>query len=352
MTVGAGTSLVPGAGSAWPDGGDAVVPATVALVGTTASGKSAAGLAVATVAALGATGPVELVSVDSMAVYRGMDIGTDKPDRVARRLVPHHLIDIADAAEDFSVRAFQQAAATAISGIAGRGHHAVLVGGTGLYLRAVTDGLHFPGRFPAVAAALQAEVDGAGPPGTEARGQHVAALHRRLAKVDPLAARRMEPGNERRVLRALEVALGSGRPFSSYGPGLERYPDTPVCLVGIRPDLATLDRRIQERLVRQMDAGFLDEVRVLAARPGGLSRTARQALGYRELLAHLDGGITLPEALAEAERRTRTFARRQWAWFRRDPRIEWVDSGDKAVRRVLERLAGRTPAAVGDWLGR
>ncbi len=166
----------------------------------------------------------------------------------------------------------------------------MLVGGTGLYLRAVTDGLHFPGRFPAVAAALVAEVDAAGPPGTDARRRQVGALHRRLADIDPLAAGRMEPANERRVLRALEVALGSGRPFSSYGPGLERYPATPVRLVGIRPDLATLDRRIHERLVRQMDAGFLDEVRASGGPAGGLSRTARQALGYRELLAHVEGG--------------------------------------------------------------
>ncbi len=333
-------------------GSDTVGSDTVALVGVTAAGKSAAALEVARAAAASGSPPVELVSVDSMAVYRGMDIGTDKPGPAVRAEVPYHLIDIADPDENFSVRAFQDAAALSLAGIATRRHRAVLVGGTGLYLRAVVDGLRFPGRFPHVSAGLMAELTAAGSPGSTERRRHVAQLHTRLAELDPLAAARMEMANERRILRALEVTLGSGRPFSSFGPGLERYPDTPVKLIGIQPDAAGLERRIHQRLTRQMEAGFLDEVVRLAARPGGLSGTARQALGYRELLAHLQEGVPLTEALAAIEQRTRAFARRQWAWFRRDPRIEWVDSAEAATGRVVACLSAQAGGAVGDWLGR
>jgi tRNA dimethylallyltransferase len=227
----------------------------------------------------------------------------------------------------------------------------VLVGGTGLYLRAVVDRLQFPGRFPHISAGLLAELTEAGSPGSAERRQYVARLHTRLAALDPPAAARMEMANERRILRALEVTLGSGRPFSSFGPGLERYPDTPVTLIGIQPEAADLDRRIHERLTRQMEAGFLDEVARLAARPGGLSRTAAQALGYRELLTHLHDQVPLPEALIEIERRTRAFARRQWAWFRRDPRIHWVDSGAEATARALAHLSAEPRRPVGDWPG-
>jgi tRNA dimethylallyltransferase len=325
---------------------------TVALVGVTAAGKSAAALEVARVAVASGAPPVELVSVDSMAVYRGMDIGTDKPGPAVRAEVPYHLIDIAEPDEDFSVRAFQDAAALSLAGIAARRHRALLVGGTGLYLRAVVDGLRFPGRFPHVSAGLMAELTAAGSPGSTERRRHVAELHTRLAELDPPAAARMEMANERRILRALEVTLGSGRPFSSFGPGLERYPDTPVTLIGIQPDLAGLDRRIHDRMTRQMEAGFLDEVARLDARPGGLSRTARQALGYRELRAHLHEGVPLTETLAAIEQRTRAFARRQWAWFRRDPRIEWVDSAEAATGRVVACLSAEPGGAVGDWPGR
>jgi tRNA dimethylallyltransferase len=216
----------------------------------------------------------------------------------------------------------------------------------------VVERLQFPGRFPHVSAGLLAELTAAGSPGSAERRRHVARLHTRLAELDPPAAARMEMANERRILRALEVTLGSGRPFSSFGPGLERYPDTPVTLIGIQPDPADLDRRIHERLTRQMDDGFLDEVARLDARPGGLSRTARQALGYRELLTHLHDHVALPETLVEIERRTRAFARRQWAWFRRDPRIEWVDSAEEATVRASACLSADAGGAVGDWSGR
>jgi tRNA dimethylallyltransferase len=145
----------------------------------------------------------------------------------------------------------------------------------------------------------------------------------------------MEPTNRRRVVRALEVTVGGGRPFSSFGPGLEAYPPTPFVLVGVRVDARVLDERIETRFTELLERGFLDEVRALAARPGGLSRTAGQALGYRELLAHVREGVPLDEARAEAVRRTRAFARRQRAWFRRDPRICWLDPVGEALAQLL-----------------
>ena len=256
-----------------------------------------------------------------MQVYRGMDIGTAKATPAERATVPHHLLDLADPGDDFSVAAFQTAGQAALAAIAARGHRAVLVGGTGLYLRALVDGLRLPGRYPSVRAALEAEAD-------------TPALHARLAGLDPEAAARMEPGNRRRVVRALEVTLGSGRPFSSYGPGLDAYPPSPVVHVGLRPPLDVLDRRIEERVLTMVADGFLDEVRRL---PRPLSRTAAQALGYRELLAHVDGDLTLDRAVADTILRTRQFARRQLRWFRRDPRVHWWDTGS------------RPPDALGDW---
>ena len=303
-------------------------------------------LAVARVRGVGVP-PVELVSVDSMAVYRGMDIGTAKPTAEVRSEVPYHLVDLVDPSDEFTVQQFQAAALSVLDGITERGHRALLVGGTGLYLRSLIDDLTFPGRFPDVAAALVAELEGAGPSDSLEAVSALAGLHTRLADLDPVAAARMEPTNRRRVMRALEVTIGSGRPFSSFGPGLEAYPETRFALVGL-PLADDIDRRIEERFVAQMEAGFLDEVRELVGRPGGLSRTARQALGYRELLSHLEGGVPLDAALSEAIRRTKVFARRQWAWFRRDPRIVWVGEQDDPVARVTAAFAGEGSHPVGN----
>jgi tRNA dimethylallyltransferase len=303
----------------------------VALVGPTATGKSALALGLGR-----RRGGVEIVSIDSMSVYRGMDIGTAKTDAVARAEVPHHLLDLVDPGEEFTVRRFQDEARRVLAGITGRGHRALLVGGTGLYLRAVVDDLELPGRFPEVAARLERDADG--PEG-------VAGLHARLAELDPLAAGRVTTTNRRRVVRALEVTIGAGRPFSSFGPGLEAYPPTPFTMVGIPFVAAAVDARIEERFDRLVADGLVGEVRTLAGAPGGLSRTARQALGYREVLAHLEDGLPLDEALAEGVRRTKTFARRQWAWFRRDPRICWLDpDGD-----LLAQLCTTWDGAVGDF---
>jgi tRNA dimethylallyltransferase len=314
----------------------------VALVGPTASGKSALALAVAdALRAPGSPSPVELVSVDSMAVYRGMDIGTAKPSPEIRSRVAYHLVDLVDASESFTVQQFQACAGQALEAIAARRHLALLVGGTGLHLRAVVDDLTFPGRFPAVAHQLALQLDSAGPPDSPGQRAALEQLHHRLAALDPVAAGRIEPTNRRRLVRALEVSIGSGRPFSSFGPGLETYPPTPIRLVGIRSDPEESDRRIAERVEAMMAAGFLDEVERLRRAPGGLSRTARQALGYRELLAHLEDGLPLADAVAEVIRRTRTFARRQRAWFRRDPRIVWLTPEEDPVAAVVDLFGGR-----------
>jgi tRNA dimethylallyltransferase len=290
------------------------------LVGPTASGKSALALEVAR-----RLGDVELVSADSMQVYQGMDVGTAKATPAERAAVPHHLLDVAEPEEDYSVARFQADVAEVIAGIESRGRRALVVGGTGLYVQAVVDGLGLPGEWPELKAGLEAEAP--------------EDLHRRLAELDPLAASRIEPGNARRLVRALEVTLGSGRPLSSFGPGLGAYPPSPrFRLAGVWLPRPVLGERIEARYRQQLAAGFLDEVRRLQAR---MSRTARQALGYKELLAHLAGDCSLEEALAAAIARTREFARRQRAWFRRDPRITWFG----ATANPLDLL----PALLGDW---
>jgi tRNA dimethylallyltransferase len=277
----------------------------LAVVGPTASGKSALALALG--------GDVELVSADAMQVYRGMDIGTAKPTPQERAARPHHLIDVAEPAEDFSLARFVELGRAAVADIEIRGARAVVVGGTGLYVRGLVDELEVPGQFPGVRAELEDEPD-------------TVVLHRRLAELDPVAAARMEPSNRRRVVRALEVTVGAGRPFSSFGPGLDAYPPIPTRQVGLQVPLDVLDARITARVDAMFEAGLLDEVRRLAAEPGGLSRTARQALGYREVLEHLEDGVPLGEAVERIVTRTRRFARRQIRWFRRDPRIQWLDA--------------------------
>lgn len=204
------------------------------------------------------------------------------------------------------------------------------------------DHLEFPRRYPQLAATLEEE---AGRPGGLER------LYGRLGALDPLAASRTTPANRRRIVRALEVTIGAGRPFSSFGPGLTAYPPTDVTLVGLPFDPEVVDRRIEARFHRWVEVGLVDEVRRLAARPGGLSRTARQALGYKELLAHVVDGAPLGACVDEAIRRTRTFARRQMSWLRRDPRIRWESSEEDAVHAVAA-LLDTAEDAVGDAAGR
>ena len=296
----------------------------LALVGPTAAGKSAVALELARIA-----GDVELVSLDSMQVYRGLDIGTAKPTPAELSEVVHHLVDVVDPTEEWSVQRTQVAARAAIDDIEARGQRAVLVGGTGLYVRAVVDDL----QIPPTDAALRHALDDA--------AHHDAGLeaaYARLTELDPIAAARMEPGNRRRIVRALEVIELTGRQFSSFGPGIDEYapPAMSVAIYGIDVDRDALRTRIADRFAAMRAQGLLDEVKGLAGRP--LSRTSREAIGYRELFAYLEGDIPdLDEAFDAAVRRTRRFARRQRVWFGRDPRVRWIE-GNTATRELAAGL--------------
>lgn len=285
------------------------LPQRVAVVGPTASGKSAVALAVAV-----QLGDLELVSIDSMQVYRRMDIGTAKPTAEERHRVRHHLLDLVEPWDEFTVAEFQRSYRAALAEITGRRHRAVLVGGTGLYHRAVVDDLDLPGEWPDVRRRVEREVTASGPE----------SAHARLAELDPVAAARMEPTNIRRIVRALEVIEGSGRPFSSYGPGLDAYPPSDVVQIGLRWDRTVLADRIERRVHAMVADGLVAEVESILS-VGGFSRSAGQALGYKEIAAHLDGTIGLDEAIDQVIVRTRQFAVRQLRWFRRDPRVVWVD---------------------------
>jgi tRNA dimethylallyltransferase len=294
----------------------------LALVGPTASGKTSLALAVAR-----RRNDAEIVSVDSMAVYRRMDIGTAKPSVAERTGLRVHMIDLVEPSEDFTVRQYQQDARLVIADIEARGQRALLVGGTGLYLRSITDDLNMPGRWPEVASSLETDADKDG----------LEILHARLEMLDPVAAARIEPTNRRRLLRALEVTIGSGSPFSSFGPGLESYSPSAIAQVGIPYVPSVHDERVASRFNELLEEGLLEEVISLSEEPGGISRTARQAIGYRELLAHVEKGLPFPEAVQEAVQRTRVLARRQWSWFKRDPRIEWLDTTGDLLEQVLEK---------------
>ncbi|MGI8751567.1 MAG: tRNA (adenosine(37)-N6)-dimethylallyltransferase MiaA [Acidimicrobiales bacterium] len=276
-----------------------------------------------------ALGGVEVVTADSMQVYRGMDIGTAKATGAERAEVPHHLIDLVEPTAAWAVTDWVAAAREALAAIERRGHRALLVGGTGLYVDALVDGFAPPGRYPQVRADLEAEVGPAA----------LARLYARLCEVDPLAASRMEPTNRRRVIRALEVTLGSGTPFSKFGRGIAAHPPTRWRLAGLWLPRSAVAERIEHRFAAMVDAGLVAEVAGLAA--SGMGRTARQALGYREVLAHLEDGVALADALDQAVRRTRAFARRQRMWWRRDPRIAWLGTSENPLAVV--------PTLLRDW---
>jgi tRNA dimethylallyltransferase len=294
----------------------------LALVGPTASGKSEAGIELAR--SLGA----EIVSVDSMLVYRGMDVGTAKPTIDQRAAVPHHLIDIAEPSEPFSVARFQAVARTALDDLRSRGRRPLLVGGSGLYFRAIVDDLEFPGTDAGTREELERQAQALG-----ARG-----LHRRLVMTDPVAAGRIEPGNARRTVRALEVAAVTGRPFSSFAEAWRSYPPEHVRVVGVAIDPPTLAGRIRRRVDGMVERGFLEEVRALLSVGLGGWLTSTQAIGYAEMTRHLRGELSLEEAAAHTVRRTTNLARRQLAWFRRDPRIRWVAAGTGGAMDVVHEL--------------
>jgi tRNA dimethylallyltransferase len=292
----------------------------VAVVGPTAAGKS--DLAVELALRLGG----EIVNADSMQLYRGMDVGTAKLTLEERRGVPHHLLDVWDVTATASVADYQRLAREAVAGIHARGRVPLLVGGSGLYVRAVIDDLDFPGTDPELRARLEESLAELGP----------AALHARLAERDPTAAASILPSNGRRVVRALEVIEMTGRPFSASMPSYEDAKEyaTQVGLAVPRPEL---DERIAARVDRMWAAGLVEEVRRLE--PYGLrdGLTASRALGYAQVLRFLAGEWSEEQAREETVRATRRFARRQESWFRRDPRVRWVGH-DTPVERVLDTI--------------
>ncbi|NIZ92954.1 tRNA (adenosine(37)-N6)-dimethylallyltransferase MiaA [Kineococcus rubinsiae] len=307
----------------------------VAVVGPTASGKSDVGVALAHRLAGGA----EVVNADAMQLYRGMDVGTAKLTPAERRGVPHHLLDVLDVSEAADVAGYQQQARAAFTAVEGRGRTPLLVGGSGLYVRAALDDLRFPGTDPAVRARFEAELAERG----------AVALHALLAERDPEAAARILPSNGRRTVRALEVGELTGQPFAASLPE-PRYV-RPALQVGLAVPREQLDARIDARVRRMWDAGLVEEVRRLAEQGLREGLTASRALGYAQVLAALDGDGTLEEAAEATARLTRRFARKQESWFRRDPRVHWLPAPDgsdpDALAAAVEELLDAQERAVG-----
>lgn len=298
----------------------------IAIVGPTAAGKTALSLALAE--RLGG----EVVSADSRQIYRGMDIGTAKATPEERARVPHHLIDVVDPDEVLTLAEYQALATRAIEDIAARGKTPLLVGGTGQYVAAVLEGWRIPevAPQPELRAGLEAE----------AAAQGAAALHDRLAGLDPAAAAKIDYRNVRRVIRALEVCLTTGRPISEL-QGKEPPPYR-VTRIGVTRERAALYERIDRRVDAMMDAGLVDEVRGLVARGYGWDLPAMSGLGYRQIGQYLSGEATLDEAVALIKKGTRRFTQQQYNWFRLDdPAIRWVDGGEARV----EELAGAAARA-------
>jgi tRNA dimethylallyltransferase len=296
----------------------------IAVVGPTGTGKS--DLALELAGRLGG----EIVNTDALQLYRGMDIGTAKLPVAQRRGIPHHLLDVLDVTEEASVARFQAAAREVIEDIAARGRRPVLVGGSGLYVRAALDELEFPPTDPAVRARFEDLAARVGLDG----------LRERLREVDPVSAERL--GDVRRAVRALEVHELTGRPFSSFMP--QRTYVRPAVQVGLDLDRAQLHARLHRRVAGMMEAGLVEEVRTLDAAGLRRGRTAARAIGYAQVLKVLDGEAELDWAIEDTTTATRRFARRQLTWFRADPRVTWFDPTEPhLVDRVLAHLAGQTP---------
>lgn len=292
----------------------------IAVVGPTAAGKSDLALDLATRL------DAEIVNADAMQLYRGMDIGTAKVPAAERRGITHHQLDVLQVTEEASVAAYQRHGREDLQAIAGRGRAAIVVGGSGLYVRALLDDLNFPGTDPQVRAGLEqrAAVEG------------TAALYAELAAADPVAADRIEARNTRRIVRALEVISITGRPFSANLPE-HRYA-VPAIQIGIQVPRSDLHERIETRTRSMFDAGLLAETEELAARGLRGGRTARTAVGYTQALAVLAGTSTLADAITDTATATRRLARRQITWFGKDPRVHWVPAGPDALGAAMYRI--------------
>lgn len=294
------------------------------IMGCTASGKGALGRALAERI------NAEIISVDSMKVYRRMDIGTAKPTAAALTAVPHHLIDVAEPSEDFSVAQFVSAAESAIADITARNRHVLCVGGTALYIKALSEGLFDgPSADDTIRERLKARAELDGPP----------ALHADLAKVDPEAAERIHPNDLRRIVRALEVHEITGQPITALQTQWDRQRTKHNCTyIGLRRELEDQNRRTNLRVHRMIDLGLVDEVRSLLAEDPPPSGTARQALGYAEIIAHLAGEVSLEEAIEMTKINTRHFAKSQRTWYKRFHATRWLDVvADATVEQVVEQ---------------
>jgi tRNA dimethylallyltransferase len=294
----------------------------VVIAGATATGKSS--LSVELAQAIDA----EIINADSMQVYRGMDIGTAKISFEERQGIPHHMLDVLDVNQDSTVAWYQSGAREVIDEIHSRGKSVVMVGGTGLYIKAVIDELNFPDTDPMVRHTLNKEAEELG----------IDAMFARLEKLDPAAAIAIDRANLRRIIRALEVIEITGKPFTANLPREEsiRYPDARQ--FGLVMDRELLSTRIDERVNTMFEEGFVEEVQKLM--PAGLleGRTAQRALGYSQIVSHLQGEVSLDAAIEETKRATRQYARRQETWFSRDARIKWISTRQPRLETILESL--------------
>jgi tRNA dimethylallyltransferase len=294
----------------------------IVICGATATGKS--DIAIEVAQEIGA----EIINADSMQLYRGMDIGTAKLTVEERKKIPHHLLDVLDVSEDSTVAWYQEKARAAITEIHGRGKDAVIVGGTGLYIKAILDDLNFPDTDPEVRAKLETELAEFG----------AAALFTRLEELDPAAALAIDRANTRRVIRALEVIEITGMPFTANLPREDssRYPD--ALQFGLVMDREHLRERIDQRVDRMWDAGFVDEVDRLIIQGIGNGSTAQRALGYAQIIAMRSGTMTEVEAKEDTKRASRQYARRQETWFSRDARIQWVAQHQPRLETILQKI--------------
>jgi tRNA dimethylallyltransferase len=306
------------------------LPKLIAIVGPTASGKSALALRIAKEISLmkGISPAAEIVSADSRQIYRGMDIGTAKPDAAERAAVPHHMIDIRDPDEPYTVADYARDATAAIRDILARKRMPLLVGGTGLYVRAIIEPFAMPpaAEDPGIRDAIEREL----------REEGLPALFAKLVAQDPDARATIDPHNPRRVVRALEVVRATGRPFTAQQRRLP--PSFAVCEIGLRLPSARLRARIAERVDAMMAHGFVEEVKGLIDRYGSAA-PALDAIGYREIADHLEGKLSRDEAVARIVRNTAHYAKRQMTWFKKDKEVQWIADEEEAISLVHRFLA-------------
>ncbi len=299
---------------------------TIVICGATATGKS--DLAVDLAKEIGA----EIINADSMQIYRGMDIGTAKLSVEERQGIPHHLLDVLDVNQDATVAWYQELARKAVTEIHGAGKHAIIVGGTGLYIKSILDDLNFPDTDAQVRQRLT----------EEAKLFGIVNLFERLAQLDPAAAAAIDIKNERRVIRALEVIEITGKPFTANLPREDssRYPD--AMQFGLVMDRAELGARVEARIDRMWERGFVSEVDSLISLGINQATTARRALGYAQIIAMRDGEISEPAAIEDTKRATRQYVRRQETWFSRDARIQWISPSQPRLETVMIKINSAT----------